>query len=87
MNLVKGWQNWLQDVVRQIRQEPPEGVEAFTPGRDVAVTPGKVIFRNHLIELDPVYAHDRNRAPRAGADRSGLDHEILYPRPQLRRIP
>ena len=51
MNLVKGWQNWLQDVVRQIRQEPPEGVEAFTPGRDVAVTPGKVIFRNHLIEL------------------------------------
>lgn len=48
---MKGWQNWLQDVVRQIRQEPPEGVEAFTPGRDVAVTPGKVIFRNHLIEL------------------------------------
>jgi polyhydroxyalkanoate synthase subunit PhaC len=51
MNLVKGWQNWLQDATRQISQEPPEGVEAFTPGRDVAVTPGKVIFRNHLIEL------------------------------------
>lgn len=51
MNLVKGWQNWLEDANRQISQEPPEGIQAFTPGRDVAVTPGKVVFRNHLIEM------------------------------------
>ena len=51
MNLVKGWQNWLEDTTRQISHAPPEGADAFTPGRDVAVTPGKVIFRNHLIEL------------------------------------
>lgn len=51
MNLVKGWQNWVEDAPRQISHQPPEGVEDFTPGRDVAVTPGKVVFRNHLIEL------------------------------------
>ena len=50
-NLVQGAHNWMEDVTRLANNQPPVGVEDFTPGRQVAVTPGKVVFRNHLIEL------------------------------------
>jgi polyhydroxyalkanoate synthase len=51
MNLVRGAQNLLEDWERAISGKKPVGVEAFQVGRDVAITPGKVIFRNRLIEL------------------------------------
>ena len=50
-NLVRGVTNWLEDVDRLLAGKPPAGTEAFEVGRNVAVTPGKVIFRNDLIEL------------------------------------
>ncbi|XSG81990.1 MAG: PHA/PHB synthase family protein [Methyloligella sp. ZOD6] len=50
-NLISGFRNWLEDVSRQVAGEPPAGVEQFQVGRDVAVTPGKVVYRNELIEL------------------------------------
>lgn len=50
-NFVQGWQNWLEDAARQASGRPPVGAEDFRPGHEVAVTPGKVIWRNHLIEL------------------------------------
>jgi polyhydroxyalkanoate synthase len=50
-NFVDGYRQFLDDVTRQISGEPPAGAEAFRPGHEVAVTPGKVVFRNHLIEL------------------------------------
>ena len=50
-NLIAGWRNWLEDQSRQAAGKPPAGVEAFEPGRQVAVTPGKVVLRNALIEL------------------------------------
>ncbi len=50
-NLFNGLQNWLQDALRLASNQPPVGVEQFKPGQEVAVTPGKVVFRNHLIEL------------------------------------
>jgi polyhydroxyalkanoate synthase subunit PhaC len=51
MNLVTGLQNFAADWERQISGKKPEGAENFVVGRDVAVTPGKVIYRNRLIEL------------------------------------
>lgn len=50
-NFVQGFQNWLEDVNRLTVGRPPVGTENFVVGKDVAVTPGKVVFRNHLIEL------------------------------------
>ena len=51
-NLVKGLENLLDDFDRgdgqlAIRQS----ADAFTPGKNIAITPGKVVFRNELFEL------------------------------------
>lgn len=51
MNLVQGFQNWMEDASRLADGRPPVGAENFVVGRDVAVTSGKVVYRNDLIEL------------------------------------
>ncbi|GBE44220.1 MAG TPA: alpha/beta fold hydrolase [Rhizobiales bacterium] len=51
MNLVRGFQNFVEDGERAILQKPPVGVENFRVGKEVAITPGKVVYRNRLIEL------------------------------------
>jgi polyhydroxyalkanoate synthase len=50
-NLRQGFVNWLEDTQRWQSGQPPQGAEAFQVGRNVAITPGQVIYRNHLIEL------------------------------------
>ena len=50
-NLLRGASNALQDYQRQVANEPPAGTEAFVVGRDVGVTPGKVVLKNRLMEL------------------------------------
>jgi len=51
MNLVRGAQNLAEDWERAVGGRKPVGADAFEVGRNVAVTPGKVVFRNRLIEL------------------------------------
>jgi polyhydroxyalkanoate synthase len=51
MNLVNGFQNMLADWERTSSGKKPAGTENYVVGRDVAVTPGKVVYRNRLIEL------------------------------------
>src|SRR6516165_9158129 len=51
LNLVKGFQNYMEDAERAIAGKRPIGADNFAVGRDVAKTPGKVIYRNRLIEL------------------------------------
>ena len=51
MNLVTGFQNLIEDWERAVSGKGPVGSENFLVGRDVAITPGKVIYRNHLMEL------------------------------------
>lgn len=51
MNFIRGAMNFWEDWQRLLTGKKPVGTEAFQVGRDVAVTPGKVVFRNRLIEL------------------------------------
>ena len=51
MNLVVGASNLWEDQRRVVEGKKPVGADAFQVGRDVAVTPGKVVARNRLMEL------------------------------------
>jgi polyhydroxyalkanoate synthase len=50
-NFAAGFQNLLADLADQSDGRADGMADAFRPGRDVAVTPGEVVFRNDLIEL------------------------------------
>jgi polyhydroxyalkanoate synthase len=50
-NLVRGFWNLVQDWERGANGRPPVGTEHFRVGKDLATTPGKVVFRNRLMEL------------------------------------
>jgi polyhydroxyalkanoate synthase subunit PhaC len=50
-NLIRGLKYWLEDAQRAVGGGRPAGTEQFEVGKEVAVTPGKVVFRNRLIEL------------------------------------
>lgn len=51
MNFLDGFKNYIEDIYRQYNKLPQIGSDAFPVGEKVAVTPGKVIYRNKLIEL------------------------------------
>ncbi len=53
---IKGYQNFANDLLEQHQAQHSADADpvkplAFEVGKDVALTPGKVVFRNHLIEL------------------------------------
>jgi len=50
-NLVRGFQHLVEDMQRRMRDLPPVGLEEFKVGENLACTPGKVVYRNRLIEL------------------------------------
>ena len=51
INLIRGGQHLLDDAKRSIKGEMPAGTEAFQVGKNLAATPGKVVYRNRLMEL------------------------------------
>jgi poly[(R)-3-hydroxyalkanoate] polymerase subunit PhaC len=53
-NFVFGWQNWCSDWKRALSASKPVDQE-FVVGKTVATSPGKVVFRNELIELIQYY--------------------------------
>jgi polyhydroxyalkanoate synthase len=50
-NLMRGFQHWLEDVERDREGGPVQGTEHYRAGEHVAITPGKVVFQNSLMEL------------------------------------
>ncbi len=51
MNLLRGARYFAEDLERSWAGRKRVGTEAFRVGQELAVTPGKVIYRNRLIEL------------------------------------
>ena len=51
MNLLRGVRNFFEDLERAASGKKPVGADTFEPGRNVAITPGKVVYRNRLVEL------------------------------------
>ncbi|HPF25448.1 MAG TPA: alpha/beta fold hydrolase [Steroidobacteraceae bacterium] len=50
-NLVRGFNNYLEDLQRTVDKSPAPGTERFQVGRHVAATPGKVVLQTELMEL------------------------------------
>ncbi|NQW10179.1 MAG: alpha/beta fold hydrolase [Alphaproteobacteria bacterium] len=50
-NFVRGLQYAVEDWERRAADKPPVGAENFKVGGNIAISPGKVVFRNDLIEL------------------------------------
>ncbi len=50
-NLIRGTELAMQDMIEKISGSPPAGMEHFIPGKQVAITKGRVVYKNHLIEL------------------------------------
>lgn len=50
-NIIRGLELGVKDMLELISGSPPEGSENFIPGKQVAITPGKVVYQNQLIEL------------------------------------
>jgi polyhydroxyalkanoate synthase subunit PhaC len=50
-NLVRGMRNLVEDTEHTISGKKPAVLDAFKLGTDLAATPGKIVYRNRLIEL------------------------------------
>ncbi len=50
-NLLEGYKNFVDDWQHHFTKNSPDGAHAYKVGENLAITPGKVVFRNQLMEL------------------------------------
>src|SRR3569833_1537156 len=50
-NLARGFENFMADLQRALALAPAPAPTGFALGKDIAATPGEVVYRNDLIEL------------------------------------
>jgi len=50
-NLAKGAQNWMEDTAHDLAGSEPPHISKYKVGETIACTPGKVVYRNRLMEL------------------------------------
>jgi hypothetical protein len=79
-SLLKGFNNFVTDFqAGDVQMARPTD---FTVGKDLATTPGKVVFRNRLLEVIH-YTPTRDKVfTDAHRDRHAVDQQVLHPRPQ-----
>jgi hypothetical protein len=83
-SLVQGMRLFLQDFAKGRVLTTDE--TAFEVGRNLATTPGSVVFENELIQLMQ-YALEHGRCARAAAaDRTSVRQQVLHPRPATRQL-
>ena len=89
-NLVKGFSNLLEDLTRgngsQLRLKMTDE-RAFKLGENIAVTPGKVVYQNDLMQLVQYDAGDRASLQAAAAHRAAVDQQVTTSSICATRIP
>jgi len=51
LNALQGLANLTEDIARHAQGKLPNGTDAFKVGKNLAITPGQVVYRNDLFEL------------------------------------
>jgi polyhydroxyalkanoate synthase len=62
-NFLHGLENWLEDLRHALDPKAAPASDDYVVGRDVALTPGKVVLRNELIELIQYAPHTPQTRP------------------------
>ena len=81
-NLLAGLRNMLGDIQRGQVSQSPEG--AFELGRNLAVTPGKVIHETRLYQLIQYTPATDDGARNPAGRLPAVDQPLLHPRPHAR---
>ena len=83
LSLLRGLRNLLNDVERgngNLRISMVDG-DAFELGKNIAVTPGKVVFETPMMQLLQYQPSTAKVKKTTAVDRSAVDQQILHTRP------
>ena len=77
-NVVRGMRNLLEDML-QVAVAEPGRTKEFEVGRNIAATPGEVIYRNELMELIQYRPTTSEVVAEPVLIVPATDHEVLRP--------